>query len=126
MQDTNPWQTYIDYLLRAKLDWEEYVPCKEVGPQEMYPASESKQLKVAQRICSMCPAQAECLTIAIAMDEPFGVWGGTSEKQRAEMKKKLTAISTGYDKAHAINDIVLGFLKGQDSEETQAPAQMEA
>jgi WhiB family redox-sensing transcriptional regulator len=32
-----------------------------------------------------CPVRAECATHALAVREPYGVWGGLTEDEREEM-----------------------------------------
>lgn len=40
----------------------------------------------AARACFSCPVQDECLLWALER-EPFGTWGGTSERDRIAMRK---------------------------------------
>jgi WhiB family redox-sensing transcriptional regulator len=37
----------------------------------------------AKAICRRCPVRPECSAHALAAGEPFGVWGGMSEADRA-------------------------------------------
>jgi WhiB family redox-sensing transcriptional regulator len=43
----------------------------------------------AMRTCAHCPVTAECLQFALLHDERVGVWGGTTPRQRRELKRKL-------------------------------------
>lgn len=45
----------------------------------------------ARQICSLCPVAAICLTNALVGDERYGIWGGTSGRQRAKMRTRLLA-----------------------------------
>lgn len=45
----------------------------------------------ARTICRTCPAQRECLTQALTQPEHFGVWAGTTGRQRARMRERLKA-----------------------------------
>jgi hypothetical protein len=36
----------------------------------------------ARELCVVCPVSYDCLGLAVADRERFGVWGGTSERQR--------------------------------------------
>lgn len=40
----------------------------------------------AQAMCDACPVGGECLSEALRSDE-YGVWGGTTRRQREHMKK---------------------------------------
>lgn len=39
----------------------------------------------ALELCARCPVQVECLEHALWNGEAFGVWGGLTEQQRAEL-----------------------------------------
>ena len=45
-------------------------------------------------MCAGCPVRAQCLEHALAHDERFGVWGGTSERERRRLKAASTHRST--------------------------------
>ena len=36
-------------------------------------------------MCATCPVLNECREHSLAVREPYGVWGGLSEEERAEM-----------------------------------------
>ncbi len=51
--------------------------------------SRRERVSAAKRICSECPVLIECRAHALAMNEPYGVWGGMSEEERrAEARRK--------------------------------------
>jgi len=65
------------------------------------PAAEVDRLFFPQRhesvergkaICAGCPVRAECLDYALTTRQTFGIWGGTSERQRREMRRELKAL----------------------------------
>lgn len=37
--------------------------------------------------CAPCPARDACLTYAVAADEQYGIWGGTTAAQRAAARR---------------------------------------
>lgn len=39
----------------------------------------------AKHICGECAVRAECLSYALAIREPHGVWGGLNEHERAAL-----------------------------------------
>lgn len=50
----------------------------------------------AKLVCASCPVTRECLEYALATREPYGVWGGLSETERAEVlagTRSLQAVS---------------------------------
>lgn len=38
----------------------------------------------AKAICRVCPVKSDCLESAIAIREPFGIWGGLTENERRD------------------------------------------
>jgi hypothetical protein len=51
-------------------------------PTEMFYGSD-----VAAAICEGCPYITACLVYALDNNEEYGVWGGTSERQRRKLRK---------------------------------------
>jgi WhiB family redox-sensing transcriptional regulator len=39
----------------------------------------------AKAICLVCPVQGDCADYALAIREPFGIWGGLTEVERREV-----------------------------------------
>lgn len=39
--------------------------------------------QAAKRVCDRCPVRAECLAHSLRVREPYGVWGGLTEDERA-------------------------------------------
>lgn len=50
----------------------------------------------AEAYCSSCPVRQECLEAAIYRLE-YGMWGGTSERGRARMRRSLNIVATVID-----------------------------
>lgn len=43
-----------------------------------------RRIELAKSICHRCPVLDDCRRHALAAVEPYGVWGGLSEEERAE------------------------------------------
>lgn len=56
---------------------------------DMFFPTRGADLGPAREICAECPARDACADHALA--EKFGVWGGTSERERRRLRRKLTA-----------------------------------
>ena len=39
----------------------------------------------AKAVCRTCPVRTECLEHALKIPEPYGIWGGLSEDERAQL-----------------------------------------
>ena len=58
----------------------------------MYPVDARGQA-VAGHICRSCPVVAECLEHALATDERWGTWGGTSEHERRRIRSRRRRVA---------------------------------
>lgn len=70
--------------------WRDSAACRGVK-KDFYPASGKNNLrvravvKVALAICKECPVRLNCLNWAIENKEFYGIWGGTTERERRIM-----------------------------------------
>lgn len=70
-------------------NWAELSICE---PDDTTWFPDQRQEEQAKAICRSCPVMNECGEYAIANDERYGVWGGLTEDDRAEIraaKRKL-------------------------------------
>jgi len=49
----------------------------------------SKDRAEALAMCAVCPVREECLDHALQVPEKYGIWGGTSERQRRVLRRQL-------------------------------------
>ncbi|CAM3969467.1 WhiB family transcriptional regulator [Janibacter anophelis] len=69
-------------------EWQFEGACRETGSESFYhPDGErgaARRLRdaAAKEICAACPVIAACREHALAIREPFGVWGGLTEDER--------------------------------------------
>jgi WhiB family transcriptional regulator, redox-sensing transcriptional regulator len=68
------------------VSWKEAGNCSEnpLATTELYAVFERDQIEAARTWCATCPVREACLRYALANDEPFGVWGGMTEKRRRQ------------------------------------------
>ena len=57
-------------------------------------ASREARDAAAKLVCQACPVTKECLEYALATREPYGVWGGLSEAERAEILAGNNSLQT--------------------------------
>ena len=72
-------------------EWSERSSCKGVDPDLFFPEGPSAALAQAKEICRGCPVRNPCLDYAIDNNERFGVWGGTSERERRRITRARRA-----------------------------------
>lgn len=92
-------------------DWHRQARCWSAGTDVFYgdevhdgrPVLRPKVLARARAICRGCPVSATCLTYALENDERYGVWAGTSGRNRDAMQARLRAGET-------VAEVVTGWL----------------
>lgn len=67
-------------------EWMKLANCTQTDPEVFFP-NVGEPPNTAKRICGRCMVRLECLQWALLNDERFGVWGGTSERERHRMKR---------------------------------------
>src|SRR6476620_10110558 len=71
--------------------WQRKASCRGIDVSVFYhPAAERnkarrQRIARAKAICQCCPVIAECLDHALRVREPYGVWGGHTEDERARL-----------------------------------------
>lgn len=77
--------------LVAHWEWQSHAACRGMAsdtffhpPDERTTAREDR-IAAAKAVCRRCPAITACLDHALRVREPYGVWGGRSEDERAEL-----------------------------------------
>ena len=96
----------IDY------NWEDNALCRtlpESQKKDFYPLKHDgegkQQVNRARRLCSDCPVVVECLHASLVTNEKHGVWGMTSPKQRARMRKDYTITNEDGKRVALYEDI---------------------
>ena len=77
----------VDHLLEL-LDrpaWQRDALCREyVGKVNFFPGRGEPSAD-AKALCQRCLVRPECLLYALEHDEPYGVWGGLSARERRDV-----------------------------------------
>ncbi|HEX6359533.1 WhiB family transcriptional regulator [Actinophytocola sp.] len=75
-------------------DWRHKAACKDEDPELFFPVGTSGpaefQAAQAKAVCHRCTVAADCLTWALRTGQDAGVWGGMSEEERRELKRRNT------------------------------------
>lgn len=76
-------------------DWREAARCKEMDPDLFFPVGTTGpallQIEAAKAVCRSCTVRQQCLEFALASNQEYGIWGGTTEEERRYMRRKATA-----------------------------------
>jgi len=65
-------------------DWRASARCAQDDPELFFP-EKGKRSRDARAVCADCPVRAECLKYALAQGRVYGVWGGTTERERRKL-----------------------------------------
>lgn len=67
-------------------DWVDDALCAQTDPEAFFPEA-GDNVNPALRICQACPVRQKCLDWALANNETFGVWGGTTPNDRRKLRR---------------------------------------
>jgi WhiB family transcriptional regulator, redox-sensing transcriptional regulator len=73
-------------------DWRADGACRRADPDLFFPISETgiaaQQIATAKRICAGCQVRWRCLEFAQQNDLLYGIWGGTTPKDRQRVRRR--------------------------------------
>lgn len=80
--------------------WRAAAPCR--GRQNTFFSEDVRDIIIAKSVCKLCPYKRACLADALLSEaDEFGVWGGTTPKER----KKLRIYSIGIRTLHEMTTL---------------------
>lgn len=69
--------------------WRKDAQCRGLGPRLFFPETEEgPEALEAKAVCALCPVESSCLQYAIVAKEAYGVWGGTTPRERRPMRRR--------------------------------------
>jgi WhiB family redox-sensing transcriptional regulator len=103
-------------------NWRSAAACRSADPDLFFPVSATgpavRQIARAKTICADCGVRRECLEFALAHDQNYGIWGGTTAEDRqrtrrrrrraaaAAAKRTVAALPAGEPALHAGQEVV--------------------
>jgi len=79
-------------VLGPELAWVDRALCAQTDPEAFFP-EKGGSTREAKRICARCEVKAECLEYALTHDERYGIWGGSSEKERRRLRRSRPPVT---------------------------------
>lgn len=73
-------------IARNRQPWWADALCREYPDVAFFPGL-GQSTAPAKDVCSRCLVRDECLAAAVELDEPAGVWGGTSQPERRKLRR---------------------------------------
>lgn len=92
LADMMAMHAYLRTLRDDEGDWQEAALCAQTDPELFFPPDKETE-RTAKKICGECTVRVACLAFALENDEPWGVWGGLSKKERLKVKERSIASS---------------------------------
>lgn len=80
-----PWTA--DIALIQPEPWTQDAACAQTDADMFFPESHAAPV-APKRVCKGCDVVMECLAYALRNNETHGIWGGTSPRERAAIKKR--------------------------------------
>jgi WhiB family transcriptional regulator, redox-sensing transcriptional regulator len=72
-------------------EWRHFAECRDTDPDLFFPVGTTgpalEQIANAKAVCRTCDVQSLCLEYAVTTNQDSGVWGGTSEEERRQMRR---------------------------------------
>lgn len=70
--------------------WRDAAACLGIDTRVFYP-SRGQSVRPARGVCRGCPVRMECLSVAVATGQKFGIWGDTTDRVRRRLRQGLVA-----------------------------------
>ena len=79
----------------ADYEWRKQALCRDTDPELFFPIGTTGQallqITEAKSVCRECGVKKECLDFAIETNQDCGIWGGTSEDERRQIRRQMAA-----------------------------------
>ncbi|MFG3085079.1 WhiB family transcriptional regulator [Streptomyces parvulus] len=77
----------------STFEWMARAACLGIDPRTFFPAGRhaTEQVREARKVCGPCPVREQCAAYAIAVGEKHGFWGGMSQKELRQKRRRLRA-----------------------------------
>jgi WhiB family redox-sensing transcriptional regulator len=84
-----------DALAQADDTWRDHALCRDTDPDLFFPIGTTGYAVVAieeaKRVCAECLVTDACLDYALATNQDSGIWGGLSEEERRDIRRRRAA-----------------------------------
>jgi len=71
------------------MPWAVHAACKGYDPEDWMDDRPGLPTVAARDVCAACPVRLPCLAHALAHDEPWGIWGGLTTRERVARRLGL-------------------------------------
>ena len=82
-------------LVLDRAEWRQAAACRTTDPGLFFPIGTTgpalEQIAAAKAVCFDCAVRDDCLVFALSTNQDSGVWGGTSEEERRQIRRARRA-----------------------------------
>ena len=79
----------------APPDWRDDALCRDTDPELFFPIGTTGnalvQIDNAKEVCGECTSSQGCLDFALDTNQDSGIWGGLTEEERRDIRRKRVA-----------------------------------
>jgi WhiB family redox-sensing transcriptional regulator len=87
--------------------WRPDAACRDLDPNLFFPAGETgpaaEQIAHATSICRNCPVSDLCLEFSLQTHQDYGIWGGTTEDERRQIRRARRAAARAAQQAASLS-----------------------
>ncbi|MDQ2811899.1 MAG: WhiB family transcriptional regulator [Actinomycetota bacterium] len=86
----------------SAMNWRAAGACLTADPDLFFPISSAgpaqQQISRAKIVCAGCDVRRQCLEFAMANDQVYGIWGGTTpeDRQRDRRRRRRAAAAAAH------------------------------
>ncbi len=73
-------------MTAAEGSWRDAALCAQTDPDAFFPEA-TGSVRVQRAVCARCPVRAQCLADALDNNEPYGIWGGLTVRERRGLRR---------------------------------------
>jgi WhiB family redox-sensing transcriptional regulator len=81
----------LEYEIAQREPWMEDAACRGLNPSLFFP-ERGQPTETAKGVCGECPVREDCLDYSIRTRQVWGVWGGTSERERRGLRREARTV----------------------------------
>ncbi|WP_419919770.1 WhiB family transcriptional regulator [Candidatus Poriferisocius sp.] len=88
-------KSLLESLDRDQSQWRCDAACRDTDPDLFFPIGSTglalEQIELAKSVCQACVARTDCLEFALTTNQDSGIWGGLSEEERRQIRRRRKA-----------------------------------
>ncbi len=81
----------LEYEIATREPWMEDAACRGLNPSLFFP-ERGQPTETAKGACGESPVREDCLDYSIRTRQVWGVWGGTSERERRGLRREARTV----------------------------------